>query len=104
MSKLLVVDDEESICWGLSRLGESLGHEVVAASSAEQAFDEVERQAPDVIVLDVRLPGMDGLAAIERFQKTFGSGADHRDYGVWRFGDGGRGGSPRGVRLHRQAV
>ena len=38
MSKLLVVDDEQSICWGLTRLGESLGHEVVAASSAEQAF------------------------------------------------------------------
>jgi two-component system, NtrC family, nitrogen regulation response regulator GlnG len=73
VSKLLVVDDEESICWGLTRLGESLGHEVVAASSAEQAFDEVERQAPDLIVLDVRLPGMDGLKAIERFQKTLGS-------------------------------
>ena len=73
MSKLLVVDDEESICWGLARLGESLGHEVVAASSAEQAFDEVERQVPDVIVLDVRLSGMDGLQAIERFQKTLGS-------------------------------
>jgi two-component system, NtrC family, nitrogen regulation response regulator GlnG len=73
VSKLLVVDDEESICWGLARLGESLGHEVVAASSAEQAFDEVERQVPDVIVLDVRLPGMDGLRAIERFQKTLGA-------------------------------
>ncbi|HEY4234452.1 MAG TPA: sigma-54 dependent transcriptional regulator [Lacipirellulaceae bacterium] len=73
MSKLLVVDDEESICWGLARLGESLGHEVVAAASAEQAFDEVERRAPDVIVLDVRLPGMDGLKAIERFQHSLGS-------------------------------
>jgi DNA-binding NtrC family response regulator len=73
MSKLLVVDDEESICWGLARLGESLGHKVVTASSAEQAFDEVERQAPDLIVLDVRLPGMNGLAAIERFQKALGA-------------------------------
>ena len=73
MSKLLVVDDEQSICWGLTRLGESLGHEVVAASSAEQAFDEVERQRPDAIILDVRLPGMDGLTAIERFQRQLGS-------------------------------
>ncbi len=73
MSKLLVVDDEQSICWGLTRLGESLGHEVVAASSAEQAFHEVERQRPDVVVLDVRLPGMDGLSAIERFQRQLGS-------------------------------
>ena len=73
MSKLLVVDDEQSICWGLTRLGESLGHEVVAASSAEQAFDEAERQRPDVVILDVRLPGMDGLTAIERFQRQLGS-------------------------------
>jgi two-component system nitrogen regulation response regulator GlnG len=73
VSKLLVVDDEESICWGLSRLGESLGHEVASASSAEQALDEAERQTPDVIILDVRLPGMDGLAAIERFQRNIGS-------------------------------
>ncbi len=73
MSKLLVVDDEQSICWGLTRLGESLGHEVVSASSAEQAFHEVERQRPDVVILDVRLPGMDGLTAIERFQRQLGS-------------------------------
>ncbi len=73
MSKLLVVDDEESICWGLSRLGESLGHEVVTASSAEQAFVQAERNRPDVVILDVRLPGMDGLSAIERLQNECGS-------------------------------
>jgi two-component system, NtrC family, nitrogen regulation response regulator GlnG len=73
LSKLLVVDDEQSICWGLTRLGESLGHEVVAASSAEQAFHEVERQRPDAVILDVRLPGMDGLTAIERFQRQLGN-------------------------------
>lgn len=73
MSKLLVVDDEQSICWGLTRLGESLGHEVIAAASAEQAFDEVERQRPDAVILDVRLPGMDGISAIEHFQRQLGS-------------------------------
>lgn len=73
MSKLLVVDDEQSICWGLARLGESLGHEVISASSAEQAFYEVQRQRPDAVILDVRLPGMDGLTAIERFQQQLGS-------------------------------
>ena len=45
MPKVLVVDDEQSICWGLSRLGESLGHEVMAASSAEQALARLERCA-----------------------------------------------------------
>lgn len=69
MSKLLVVDDEPSICWGLSRLGRDLGHEVFSASSAEQALALAQRVAPDVIILDVRLPGIDGLQAMEKFQR-----------------------------------
>jgi two-component system nitrogen regulation response regulator GlnG len=50
-----------------------MGYEVVAVSSAEQAFTAVEEQRPDVVVLDVRLPGMDGLSAIERFRDECGS-------------------------------
>ncbi len=72
MSRLLVVDDEQSICWGLHELGKSLGHEVVTASSAEQALETLETNKPDVIVLDVRLPGMDGLTAIDEFRKRIG--------------------------------
>ncbi|MEX2170483.1 MAG: sigma-54 dependent transcriptional regulator [Pirellulales bacterium] len=73
MSSVLVVDDEPAICWGITRLGESLGHKVLAASSAEQALAQVEKQQPDVVILDVRLPGMDGLTAIERFQDLCGN-------------------------------
>jgi DNA-binding NtrC family response regulator len=69
----LVVDDEQSICWGLARLGESLGHAVSVAASAEQALREARQRRPDVIILDVRLPGMDGLTAIERFQDQCGT-------------------------------
>jgi len=72
MSKLLVVDDEQTICWGLTRLGESIGHEVMTASSAEQALQVVDQIKPDVIVLDVRLPGMDGLTALEKFRQRLG--------------------------------
>lgn len=66
MARLLVVDDEPSIVWALARLGRELGHEVATASSAEQAFAAAAAQTPDVILLDVRLPGMDGLAAMAR--------------------------------------
>lgn len=69
MSKLLIVDDEPSICWGLSRLGESLGHEVTSFANAEQALSHVSVEETDLILLDVRLPGMDGLAALERLQQ-----------------------------------
>ncbi len=72
MSTLLVVDDEQSICWGLSQLGTSIGHEVVTASSAEQGLELAQESHPDLIVLDVRLPGMDGISAIERFRESVG--------------------------------
>ena len=72
MATLLVVDDEQSICWGLSRLGKSIGHDVLTASSAEEALESVDRTRPDVIILDVRLPGMDGLQAIGSFRDRLG--------------------------------
>lgn len=72
MAKLLVVDDEQSICWGLRRMGEENGHEVVAVSSAEQAFAAVADFKPDAVVLDVRLPGMDGLTAIAQLRQQIG--------------------------------
>jgi two-component system nitrogen regulation response regulator GlnG len=72
MAKLLVVDDEQSICWGLSRLGRSMGHTVVTASSAEDALNAAAREPFDVIVLDVRLPGMSGLEAMVRLRKHAG--------------------------------
>ncbi|MCA9261707.1 MAG: response regulator, partial [Planctomycetales bacterium] len=69
MSNLLVVDDEQTICWGMKRLGEGIGCDVTTVSSAEEAIESLEECAPDVIVLDVRLPGMDGLAAIDKIRR-----------------------------------
>lgn len=72
MAHLLIVDDEQSICWGLARIGEAMGHTVAVAASAEEAFLLAAGQRPDAIVLDVRLPGMDGLSALGRFQADLG--------------------------------
>ena len=64
MATLLVIDDEPSICWGLAELGKRLQHDVLTASSAECALELARKQRLDLILLDVRLPGMDGLAAL----------------------------------------
>ncbi|MFO0821108.1 MAG: sigma-54 dependent transcriptional regulator [Pirellulales bacterium] len=69
MANLLVVDDEPSIVWALTRLGRDLGHVVASASSAEQALTVAATQSPDLIMLDVRLPGLDGLAAMTRLRE-----------------------------------
>jgi DNA-binding NtrC family response regulator len=72
MSHVLIVDDEESICWGLERLLTETGHEVSVAASAEEALESVAHRAPDLVVLDVRLPGMDGLSAMRQFSERAG--------------------------------
>jgi two-component system nitrogen regulation response regulator GlnG len=73
VSRVLVVDDEPSICWGLRRLCESAGHEVTTVASAEHALMAIEEAAPDAIVLDVRLPGMSGLDAIPVIRQRAGT-------------------------------
>jgi two-component system nitrogen regulation response regulator GlnG len=69
MANLLIIDDEQAICWGLAQLGKRLGHEVQVASSAEQGLQLAERDRPAVILLDVRLPGMDGLVALPKLKE-----------------------------------
>lgn len=67
VSRILVVDDEPSISWGLSRLVRGMGHTVDVAASAEEGIHLAAATRPDVLILDVRLPGMDGLTAMESF-------------------------------------
>jgi two-component system nitrogen regulation response regulator GlnG len=69
VSYILLVDDEEAVCWALERALARDGHRVSVAASAEQAFTLVEKQRPDAIVLDVRLPGIDGLSALARLRE-----------------------------------
>lgn len=66
MKHILIVDDEEAVCWALQRALGREGHSVAVAASAEQGLRLIGEQRPDAVVLDVRLPGMDGLTALGR--------------------------------------
>jgi two-component system, NtrC family, nitrogen regulation response regulator GlnG len=70
MARVLVVDDEPSISWGLSRLVRTMGHEVDVAPSAEEGLCLAAANRPDLLILDVRLPGIDGLTAMESFGRS----------------------------------
>jgi two-component system nitrogen regulation response regulator GlnG len=72
MPRLLIIDDEPAICWGLKKLGESLRLDCATASSAEEGLRSAAESPPDVIVLDVRLPGMDGISAMEQLKQRAG--------------------------------
>src|SRR5262249_5986987 len=69
VSHILVVDDEEAVCWALERALTREGHQVAVAASAETAFALATQQRPDAIILDVRLPGLDGLSALGRLRE-----------------------------------
>ncbi len=66
---ILVVDDEKNIRRTLRMVLEGEGFEVLEAGSAEEALPMIEESAPDLVVLDVRLPGMSGVEALERIRK-----------------------------------
>ncbi len=73
MSRVLVVDDEASICWALREYLGDLGHEVDVASSAEEGLELASCGPFDAVILDVRLPGIDGLSALGKFRELAGS-------------------------------
>ncbi len=64
MNRILIIDDEPAIGWSLRELLTEDGHAVEVASSAEAALETCGRFAPEAMLVDVRLPGRDGLAAL----------------------------------------
>ena len=69
MAKVMVVDDEESIVWSFKKLIEGMGHTFSSAATAEKGIEIARKEQPDLVVMDVKLPGMDGLTAIEELQR-----------------------------------
>jgi two-component system, OmpR family, KDP operon response regulator KdpE len=69
---VLLVDDEERILNFLKTKLKSLGYEVILASNGIEALEQVEGQEPDLIVLDVIMPKMDGFQTLKEL-RTFSS-------------------------------
>lgn len=72
MSRILIVDDEASICWAFRESLTDEGHDVEVASSAEEGLQLAGATPPDAVVLDIRLPGTDGLTAMRAFHDRIG--------------------------------
>src|SRR4029078_12708134 len=64
--RILVVDDEQPVQQLLDRTLRSEGYDVVPALDGEQALDEIQRQAFDLVMLDVMLPKLDGFEGCRR--------------------------------------
>ena len=65
-SRILVIDDEAEIRKSLRMILEYEGYEVLEASSGADGLALAERETPDLVFLDVKMPGMDGLEVLQR--------------------------------------
>lgn len=66
--RILVVDDEPALQASLGRILRQAGYEVAAAADGPQALSAVGESAPDALVLDVMMPGLDGLEVTRRLR------------------------------------
>jgi len=67
--KVLVVDDDRDVVVGLTERLEAAGYDVITANDGAQGLAMALEQEPDAIVLDVRMPIMDGMATLEELRK-----------------------------------
>ena len=68
MKKILVVDDDEKICWAFEQFLAEEGYKPIIANNAEEGLRRIKSEAPDIVLLDVRLPGMNGLDALKQIK------------------------------------
>jgi len=68
LNKILVVDDEHLIRWSLEQNLKKQGYEVITAGSGEDALQMAREQQPDLVLLDIQLPGISGIEVLERIK------------------------------------
>ncbi|MCL4536434.1 MAG: sigma-54 dependent transcriptional regulator, partial [Nitrospirae bacterium] len=70
MSKILVVDDQKTVCYSLHRFLQSEGYNVHTATSGEDALSVLNDVKPDLVIMDVRMPEMDGLEVLKKIKES----------------------------------
>ncbi len=67
-ARVLVVDDEQGIREAMRMILEYDGYDVITASSGPDALASIERDGPDLVFLDIKMPGLDGLEVLSRLR------------------------------------
>ncbi len=71
-NKVLVIDDDAPLRCTLEMILEEAGYEVSSAGNGEEALQSLEHSMPEVIVLDMKMPIMDGWQFARRFRERYG--------------------------------
>ncbi|MEW6162840.1 MAG: sigma-54 dependent transcriptional regulator [Nitrospirota bacterium] len=69
METILIVDDNADLCFNLSNILEDEGYNTITSGDGREALKAVERHSPNLVLLDIRLPGMDGMKVLDEMKK-----------------------------------
>lgn len=67
--KILIVDDEKDTCVVLGKIMSGEGYQVFSALNGQSALNILKKEKPDLILLDIKMPKMDGIEALRRIKK-----------------------------------
>jgi len=67
---ILIVDDETTILQSLSGILSDEGYETLTATNGYEALKIIEAESPDLVLLDIWMPGMDGLETLQEIKRT----------------------------------
>jgi twitching motility two-component system response regulator PilH len=69
MARILVVDDSPSQLFGMQKIIEKMGHEVLSATNGEEGVRTAKEQIPDLILMDVVMPELNGFQATRKISR-----------------------------------
>ena len=81
-AKVWIVDDDSSIRWVLERTLGSEGFECESFADGEALLSSLEMRSPDVILSDIRMPGIDGLSLLEQIHRRQADLPWHRSFWI----------------------
>ncbi len=74
MKRILVIEDNETNMYLISFILKKTGYEVIEARSGEEGVELAIKEKPDLIIMDIQLPGIDGLEATQKIRESEADG------------------------------
>lgn len=69
MARILIVDDSPSQLFGMQKIVEKMGHEVITAANGEEGVRTAKEQIPDLILMDIVMPELNGFQATRKISR-----------------------------------